>query len=70
MFIYNSIIYRNYDKNYDKNHKTGGHTMTAKVYSICISEKRGELKKEIAVANIIEGFASKGTDTAVTGTDR
>ena len=44
--------------------------MTAKVYSICISEKRGELKKEIAVANIIEGFGIEGTDTAVTGTDR
>lgn len=65
MFIYSSVIYnrnydKNYDKNYDRNHKTGGHTMTAKVYSICISEKRGELKKEIAVANIIEGFGIEG----------
>lgn len=34
--------------------------MTAKVYSIVSAEKRGELKKEIAVANIIEGFGIEG----------
>lgn len=28
----------------------------AKVYSVCISEQRGQLKKEIPVGNIIEGF--------------
>ena len=34
--------------------------MTATIYAICISEKRGELKKEIATANIIEGFGIEG----------
>ena len=34
--------------------------MTATIYAICISEKRGELKKEITTANIIEGFGIEG----------
>lgn len=34
--------------------------MTATVYAICISQRRGELKKEIESANIIEGFGIEG----------
>ena len=34
--------------------------MTAKVYAVSISQRRGELKKEIGVANIIGGFGIEG----------
>lgn len=34
--------------------------MTAKVYAVSISQRRGELKKEIDAANIIAGFGIEG----------
>lgn len=34
--------------------------MTATIYAISISARRGELKKEIAEANIVEGFGIEG----------
>lgn len=34
--------------------------MTAKVYAVSISQRRGELKKEIDAANIIVGFGIEG----------
>ena len=34
--------------------------MTAAIYAISISGRRGELKKEIAEANIVEGFGIEG----------
>lgn len=34
--------------------------MIARIYAVCISAKRGELKKEIPIANIIEGFGIDG----------
>lgn len=34
--------------------------MTAKVYAVSISPRRGELKKEIAVAHILEGYGIEG----------
>ena len=34
--------------------------MTASIYAISISTRRGELKKEIAEAKIVEGFGIEG----------
>ena len=34
--------------------------MTAAIYAISISVRRGELKKEIPEANIVEGFGIEG----------
>lgn len=34
--------------------------MTATIYAISISARRGELKKEIAEANMVEGFGIEG----------
>lgn len=34
--------------------------MIARVYAVCISAKRGELKKEIPVGNLLEDFGIEG----------